>query len=281
MADKKFSVYGETDPAYDDFVSSITKRLSDSGVKADYLKYANAKDLFDQVTGLQKDIGTNPRVDVAAAYKKGPRVQPQDTRYYLTPAEEKTNTTYGKYDSVRDRLKRNFGETATGVDKAALGKAIDETLIEMRNKQYVKPEQASPAAPTSAAPTATAGEPTQKEARLGVGSALFPEGIKMPETTPMTQEKPPIFSEPKASAAPTAKAASAAPAAPAAPAAGRDFNSLFMKATGTEFDPKSRLDVARKAELEDLLKSKPELAGKSDTQIALQWYRQMENAKRK
>jgi hypothetical protein len=59
------------------------------------------------------------------------------------------------------------------------------------------------------------------------------------------------------------------------------MDALFAKATGTAFDPKSRVDVARKAQLEDLLKSKPELAGKSDTQVALQWYRQTENAKRK
>jgi hypothetical protein len=72
----------------------------------------------------------------------------------------------------------------------------------------------------------------------------------------------------------------AAPAAPAAPAE-RDLDALFLKATGTSFEPKSRVDVARKAELEDLLKSNPDLDGKSDTQVALQWYRQMENAKRK
>jgi hypothetical protein len=83
----------------------------------------------------------------------------------------------------------------------------------------------------------------------------------------------PLFAEPDAKPA-------AAPAAPAAPAE-RDLDALFLKATGTSFDPKSRVDAARKAELEDLLKGDPNLAGKSDTQVALQWYRKMANAKRK
>lgn len=70
---------------------------------------------------------------------------------------------------------------------------------------------------------------------------------------------------------------------PAAPAAERDIGSLFEKATGTTFNPKSRIDVARKAELEDFLSGNPDFAGKSDTQVALQWYRKMANeqAKRK
>lgn len=73
----------------------------------------------------------------------------------------------------------------------------------------------------------------------------------------------------------------AAPAAPAAPASSRNLQDLFLKATGTKFDPKSRVDVARMAELQDFVQSKPEYAGKSDTQVSLQWYRQLENAKRK
>lgn len=78
-------------------------------------------------------------------------------------------------------------------------------------------------------------------------------------------------------------APAAAPTAAPAPAAatGRDIDAFFKTATGTPFDPKSRVDIARRAEIEDFLKSKPELEGKSDTQVALQWYRQMANAKRK
>jgi hypothetical protein len=100
------------------------------------------------------------------------------------------------------------------------------------------------------------------------------------------QPAPPTSTTNKMGGRPLAKepatAPAAAPAAPAAaPAPERDLNALFLKATGTAFDPKSRLDVARKAELEDLLKGDPSLAGKSDTQVALQWYRKMANAKRK
>lgn len=86
------------------------------------------------------------------------------------------------------------------------------------------------------------------------------------ETAPAETEKPYEFQ---------------GPPKPEAAGPERDMDALFAKATGTAFDPKSRVDVARKAELEDLMKSMPELAGKSDTQVALQWYRQAANAKRK
>jgi hypothetical protein len=81
------------------------------------------------------------------------------------------------------------------------------------------------------------------------------------------------------------KATPAPAATPAAPAAGRDINALFSKVFGDEnapsFDPKSRMDIAKKQELEDFLKKNNDLSGKSDTQIALQYYRQQANAKRK
>lgn len=63
-----------------------------------------------------------------------------------------------------------------------------------------------------------------------------------------------------------------APSPKAAEAPSRDLDSLFKKATGTSFDPKSRVDRARRAELQDLLSSRADLADKSDTKVALAWY---------
>ena len=63
-----------------------------------------------------------------------------------------------------------------------------------------------------------------------------------------------------------------APSSKAAEAPSRDLNSLFKMATGTSFDPNSRVDRVRRAELQDLISSRPDLADKSDTKVALAWY---------
>ena len=63
-----------------------------------------------------------------------------------------------------------------------------------------------------------------------------------------------------------------APSPKAAEAPSRDLDSLFKKATGTSFDPKSQKDKAARAELEALISSRPDLADKSDTKVALAWY---------
>jgi hypothetical protein len=63
-------------------------------------------------------------------------------------------------------------------------------------------------------------------------------------------------------------------AAPApATLSGDRIQSLFKKATGTSFDPKSQKDKAARAELEALISGRPDLADASDNKIALAWYK--------
>lgn len=54
---------------------------------------------------------------------------------------------------------------------------------------------------------------------------------------------------------------------------GDRIQSLFKKATGTSFDPKSQKDKAARAELEALISGRPDLADASDNKIALAWYK--------
>jgi hypothetical protein len=65
-------------------------------------------------------------------------------------------------------------------------------------------------------------------------------------------------------------APAASPAASNAPS--RDFNALFKTATGTAFDPKSKLDRTRMAEIQSMMNSRADLADKSDNKAALAWY---------
>jgi hypothetical protein len=48
---------------------------------------------------------------------------------------------------------------------------------------------------------------------------------------------------------------------------------LFRKTTGTAFDPKSRVDKTRMADLTSFIEKDPDLLNKSDTKIALDYYR--------
>jgi len=54
---------------------------------------------------------------------------------------------------------------------------------------------------------------------------------------------------------------------------GDRIQSLFKKATGTSFDPKSRKDRSALAEIEAVVAGRPDLADASDTKIALASYK--------
>lgn len=60
--------------------------------------------------------------------------------------------------------------------------------------------------------------------------------------------------------------------APAAMSEDR-IQSLYKKATGTSFNPKSRADRAALAEIQAVMNARPDLADASDTKIALAWYK--------
>lgn len=60
--------------------------------------------------------------------------------------------------------------------------------------------------------------------------------------------------------------------APAAMSEDR-IQSLYKKATGTSFNPKSKADRAALAEIQAVMNARPDLADASDTKIALAWYK--------
>ena len=212
---------------------------------------ARAMDQFNQLKAVQKEIGTMPRnapMQGRAAFQSA------------TPDQKKSAVAYAKYDTLREKIKGTFKELGRPVSDEALGQAVDQSLRKMREGPVSKsaPEQSSSMERQMTAYGNQAATPAAASPKLLDTST--PE--KQAEMERFIREAPPAAS---------------------APVAGpeRDMDALFTKATGTSFEPKSRVDVARKAELEDFLKSNPDLAGKSDTQVALQWYRQTENAKRK
>jgi hypothetical protein len=243
----------------DSFTKTVAEKLAKTNTGGPNLPKANVKGLFKQVGDLLKDIDSAPSTPME--FNSGKTVR----QVMPTDGQRKGQKTREDYDRIREELAKQFTYTVGGDNQIENArKAVDDTLRGMREKNYgEKPYDfqgpAKPEAP-AAAPKLLDTSTPDKQAEMDRWILAAPPAETAPRTLP-----------------------AAAPAAAPAPAAGpeRDMDALFLKATGTSFEPKSRVDVARKAQLEDLLKSKPELAGKSDTQVALEWYRQTENAKRK
>jgi len=203
--------------------------------------------IADQTYGFGTKAGNAIKADVVMAQREATAAaQAPDARNPLAAFE------------ARQRLAAVEATPTLGVGPSW------EAIIEKRIAEKAPPEQAGPPVPSP----------------LRRNTAEIPAA---PAAKAAPVEAAPAAKVAPVEAAPAAKVASTAktPATPAAPAAGRDINALFAKATGTAFDPKSRMDIAKKQELEALLKGSPDLAGKSDTQVALQYYRQMANSKRK
>jgi hypothetical protein len=51
------------------------------------------------------------------------------------------------------------------------------------------------------------------------------------------------------------------------------MSALFRKTMGTAFDPKSKMDIGKMNQLREFVGSNPDLLSKSDTKIALDYYR--------
>jgi hypothetical protein len=96
---------------------------------------------------------------------------------------------------------------------------------------------------------------TRPQEKVRLESNMFPEGVEVAATTPST-----------------AMAESPTPAAKPAIDEAR-MASLFRKTTGTDFNPKSRVDKERMAQLTSFIEEDPERLNKSDTKIALDFYR--------
>jgi hypothetical protein len=71
------------------------------------------------------------------------------------------------------------------------------------------------------------------------------------------------------------------PAAPAtqAPSSEDRMAAVFRKANGGDFDPKSRMDREKMAQLKSVMDSNPDLANASDNKIALAWYKTLDKKK--
>ena len=273
----------------DEFLDAIMQRTGDAGFDIQYSnKYARPT-----LEKLAADVRST--MDVASKTDRPTkRKRKRSESVRLTPEEQ----AYKDYDDARQKLTAFLGETLNtpkGVsdENAALTDIVNAVSRGRREQQYAAPATSTPASPV---PTPAYDQRITSEVRAGdekieglgyqkntpsspyakLESAMFPDGVEVgtrpPETVKLESNMFPEGVEVAATAPSTTMAESPTPAAKPVIDEAR-MASLFRKTTGTNFNPKSRVDKERMAQLTSFIEEDPERLNKSDTKIALDFYR--------
>jgi hypothetical protein len=186
---------------------------------------------------------------------------------------------------------KNIGDTMGAYTRAREG----DTAFQNKQKELIargildkdgKPirrEEAAPATSTPASPVPTSATPEAESTGYAkLESAMYPEGVEIgtrpPETVKLESNMFPegvevakgrdlLRGNPVTSTV-------TAESPKAAPEISEDrMSALFRKTMGTAFDPKSKMDIGKMNQLREFVGSNPDLLNKSDTKIALDYYR--------
>jgi hypothetical protein len=172
------------------------------------------------------------------------------------------------YDAMREELAGylagNVYDRGKRPDMEQARKIVDDFARAQREQQYAAPATSTPESPVPATAPVPAAAP-QDDIRSMIeatGNALSSEPVadEQPATAPMGNVSTEIG------------APKAAPAA--APEISEDrMSALFRKTMGTAFDPKSKMDIGKMNQLREFVGGNSDLLNKSDTKIALDYYR--------
>ena len=273
----------------DEFLDAIMNRTGSAGFDIQYSnKYARPT-LEKLAADVRSKMDTASKFDRPAKRKRTTRREPVN----LTPEER----AYKDYDDARQQLTTFLGETLNtpkGISdgQAALTEIINSVSRGRREQQYAAPATSTPESPvpaTAPVPAATAGRavpapvpaaatatapanqstdaPSPSYGRSDEAIAEMEAAQNQPTSAPS-----PSYGRSDEAIAETEAAQNQAPkAAPVIDEA--RMAALFRKTTGTAFDPKSRVDTTRMADLTSFIEKDPDLLNKSDTKIALDYYR--------
>jgi hypothetical protein len=245
----------------DEFLDAIMNRTGSAGFDIQYSnKYARPT-LEKLAADVRSKMDTASKTDRPAKRKRTTRSE----SVKLTPEEQ----AYKDYDDARQKLTTFLGETLNtpeGIsdENAALTEIVNSVSKGRREQQYAAPATSTPESPVPATAPVPAAAP-QDDIRSMIeatGNALSSEPVadEQPATAPMGNVSTEIG------------APKAAPAA--APEISEDrMSALFRKTMGTSFDPKSKMDASKMSQLREFVSGNRDLLNKSDTKIALDYYR--------
>ena len=264
----------------DEFLDAIMQRTGDAGFD---IQYSNK---YARPTLEKLAANVRSKMDVASKTNR-PAKRERKSRsesVRLTPEEQ----AYKDYDDARQKLTTFLGETLNtpkGVsdENATLTEIVNAVSKGRREQQYAAPATSTPESPVPApvpAPTPTAASaPTMSEAEstgyAKLESAMSPDGVEVGTRPPETARlESSIFRDGVEVAATTPSTAMAESPPKAKPVIDEArMASLFRKTTGTDFNPKSRVDKERMSQLTSFVEQDTDMLNKSDTRIALDFYK--------
>lgn len=265
--------------AESDFMAAFNKRYSEGGFDPQY-----QRDVSKKVAALSqgaKDIASKkrPKLRQTGMGSFDPETGARASEEQLGAVKQ-----FQDYDAMREELAGylagNVYDRGKRPDMEQARKIVDDFARAQREQQYSTSESAPVPAPVPAPTPTAASTPTMSEAEstgyAKLESAMFPEGVEVgtrpPETVKLESNMFPEGVEVAATAPSTTMAESPTPAAKPVIDEAR-MASLFRKTTGTNFNPKSRVDKERMAQLTSFVEQDTDMLNKSDTRIALDFYK--------
>lgn len=262
--------------AESDFMAAFDKRISESGFNPQNMRsvgkrVADLASMAKSVSGKQR-----PKLRQTGMGSFDP-----ETGARASADQLKTVKEFQDYDAMREQLAGYItgnmyqGNKMPNMEQAR--KIVDDFARAQREQQY-----AAPATTTGQANSEQVRSPMERQMGASIPTPVpAPVPTTAPEDNISAMIQPignALSSEPVAdeqpATAPMGNVSTEIGAPKAAPVIDEArMAALFRKTTGTAFDPKSRVDKARMADLTSFIEKDPELLNKSDTKIALDYYR--------
>jgi hypothetical protein len=263
--------------AESDFMAAFDKRISDGGFDPQNMRGVGNEKRVADVAKMAKSVSGKQRPKLR---QTGVGSFDPETGARASADQLKTVKEFEDYDAMREQLAGYIagnmyqGNKMPNMEQAR--KIVDDFARAQREQQYATPAattgQAVPVpVPATATATAPANQSTEAPSpSYGRDEAAIAE-MEAARNQP-TSAPSPSYGRDEAAIAEMEAARNQAPkAAPVIDEA--RMAALFRKTTGTAFDPKSRVDTARMADLTSFIEKDPDLLSKSDTKIALDYYR--------
>jgi hypothetical protein len=240
--------------AESDFMAAFDKRISEGGFDPQNMRGVGNEKRVADVAKMAKSVSGKQRPKLR---QTGVGSFDPETGARASADQLKTVKEFEDYDAMREQLAGYIagnmyqGNKMPNMEQAR--KIVDDFARAQREQQYATPAATTgQAVPTPVPATATA-------------TATAPANQSTEAPSPSYGRSDEAIAEMEAARNQAPKAAPGIDEA--------RMSALFRKTTGTAFDPKSRVDTARMADLTSFIEKDPDLLDKSDTKIALDYYR--------
>ena len=279
--------------AESDFMAAFDKRISEGGFDPQNMRGVGNEKRVADVAKMAKSVSGKQRPKLR---QTGVGSFDPETGARASADQLKTVKEFEDYDAMREQLAGyitgNMYQGNKKPDMEQARKIVDDFARAQREQQYAAPATSTPESPvpTPASSTGFNGEDLR---RALIEAPPVPSPMTAPRESDVAALRKELLGAPPVQPAETAPRESDALAAyedietgnapkaiivdeseTQAPEISEDrMSALFRKTMGTAFDPKSKMDIGKMKQLRDFVGGNPDLLSKSDTKIALDYYR--------